>query len=331
MKKNKNILMLLGVLAVVLLVFGILSGGGVFSSGTIETFGFQLPEFGLFTFGMMITILTGGINLSVISTAALSGILAALVLTESGLDTSDSIAVAIIVCIASAAVMGCINGALISYLNVPPMIITLGTSTLFEGISLNVTQGGAISGFSEEFFTIGSSSILGIPAPLLLFVIVAVGLYFALEKTVWGEKVYIVGSNPKVSHFSGISNQKTLFSVYIISGVLSGLAALVMISRYNSAKVDFGAAYLLQTVAAAVLGGTSITGGFGKVFGTVIAVVIIQAITTGFNYMGISKLYTDILIGIVLVVVVAMGTIGSFGKAKLEPIKKDNDLPDAAK
>ena len=104
-----------------------------------------------------------------------------------------------------------------------------------------------------------------------------------------------------------------------------------MISRYNSAKVDFGAAYLLQTVAAAVLGGTSITGGFGKVFGTVIAVVIIQAITTGFNYMGISKLYTDILIGIVLVVVVAMGTIGSFGKAKLEPIKKDNDLPDAAK
>lgn len=333
MKKKTETLILLGSLAVTVIIFGVLSDGKLFSKGTIQTFGFQLPEFALLTLGMMITIITGGINLSIVSTSALSAILAATILQQA--DESNAISMiilAIAVCLLSAMIMGSINGALISLFNVPPMVITLGTATMFEGISLNITKGGAISGYPDEFFVIGTGKLLGIPVPLIILAVVIVIFYLALQKTGWGERIYIVGSNSKVSSYSGIDNKKVLFSVYIISGLFSGLAAIIMTSRYNSAKVDFGASYLLQTVTASVLGGTSITGGFGKVSGVVIGVIIIQIITTGFSLLGINSLYTNIIIGIVLIAVVTASTLGSFGRAKLEPIKSEKkDLPQMAK
>lgn len=324
MKKTNEVYILLGVLGLIIAVFAILSGGALFDGGVIQTFAFQFPEFGLLTLGMMIAILTGGINMSLVSTAALSGILGAMVLSNPALEPSQAITLGIVVCMVSAAAMGALNGAIISFLNVPPMLVTIGTMTLFEGISLNLTEGGAISGFPEEFFTIGTGSVLGIPVPLLFFVIVAVALFFLLEKTVWGEKVYMVGSNPKVTRYSGINNKAVLFGVYILSGLLCGLAAIIMISRYNSAKVDYGASYLLQTVAAVVLGGTSISGGYGKVAGTVVAVLIIQLITTGFNILGVNKLYTDICVGVVLIAVLAANTLKGASKKKISFSKKGN-------
>ena len=159
MKKTNEVYILLGVLGLIIAVFAILSGGALFDGGVIQTFAFQFPEFGLLTLGMMIAILTGGINMSLVSTAALSGILGAMVLSNPALEPAQAITLGIVVCMVSAAAMGALNGAIISFLNVPPMLVTIGTMTLFEGISLNLTEGGAISGFPEEFFTIGTGSV----------------------------------------------------------------------------------------------------------------------------------------------------------------------------
>jgi len=311
MNKSKEVYILLGVFGLIIVTFAVLSNGALFGGGVIQTLAFQFPEFGLLSMGMMVAILSGGINMSLVSSAALSGIMGAMVLSNPNLEASMAILLGIIVCIVSVVIMGALNGLVISFFSVPPMLVTIGTMTLFEGISLNLTEGGAISGFPEEFFVLGTGTVLGIPVPFLIFIIAVLALYILLEKTVWGERVYLVGSNPKVARYSGINNRFVLLGVYILSGVLCGFAAIIMISRYNSAKVDYGSSYLLQTVAAVVLGGTSISGGYGKVAGTVIAVLIIQLITTGFNLLGVNKLYADICVGVVLIAVLAANTIKS--------------------
>lgn len=320
--KSSEIYVLLGVLALIIVLFGAMSGGALFSGNVIETFAFQFPEFGLLTLGMMVAILTGGINMSLVATTALAGILGSLVLSNPDLDPTAAILLGTLVCVGSACVMGALNGIVIAWLNVPPMLVTIGTMTLFEGISLNITEGGAISGFPQAFFKIGSGSLLGIPIPLLLFILMAVILFLLLEKTPWGEKVYMLGSNPKVTKYSGINNMTVLFRVYVLSGLMCGLAALIMISRYNSAKVDYGASYLLQTVSAVVLGGTKISGGYGKVAGTVISILIIQMITTGFNILGINKLFTDICVGVVLILVLALNSLKDSGKLSFSKKRK---------
>lgn len=279
-----------------------------FTINNITSMAYQMPEFGLVALGMMVAILTGGINLSVATTASMSSIIAAFILSSELGSKSPIIAiiVAIIACLLFSVLAGMINGALIAYVGMAAMLATLGTMTLFEGISLNLTKGGAISGFPMEYISIGNKSFIGIPIPLIIYIAVVILTYFLLEKSAWGVKVHMIGSNETATKFSGINTKRTLFSVYIYSALMSALAGLIMISRYNSAKVDYGSSYLMQSVAAVVLGGTSISGGHGSVIGTVIAVAIIQAVSTGLNIIGIDRNIVDISIGGVLIVVLAI-------------------------
>lgn len=279
-----------------------------FTINNIKSMAFQMPEFGLIALGMMVAILTGGINLSVATTASMSSIIAAFVLS-SELGVSNpivAIVLAIIACLLFSVMAGMLNGFLISYVGMAAMLATLGTMTLFEGISLNLTKGGAISGFPMQYIAIGNKSILGIPVPLIIYIGIAILTYFLLERSSWGVKVHMIGSNEVATRFSGINTKKTLFTVYIYSALMSALAGLIMISRYNSAKVDYGSSYLMQSVAAVVLGGTAITGGHGSVMGTVIAVAIIQSVSTGLNIIGVDRNVVDISIGAVLIIVLAI-------------------------
>jgi simple sugar transport system permease protein len=189
------------------------------------------------------------------------------------------------------------------------MIATLGTSTLFEGISLTITKGGAISGFPGEFLEIGNGMLLGIPIPMILFVLVITGIHLALERSSFGSAVYMTGSNPKVSRYSGINVKWVLFRVYVIAGFLAAIAGILMASRYNSAKESYGSSYLLQSVAASVLGGTNINGGEGKIIGTIIAVMIIQVISSGLNIFGFSRYLTNIVMGGILLLVLAINFV----------------------
>ena len=297
-----------------------------FTINNITSMAYQMPEFGLIALAMMVAILTGGINLSVATTASMSSIIAAFILSSefSGKSPILSITLAIVACLLFSVLAGMINGGLIAYVGMAAMLATLGTMTLFEGISLNLTKGGAISGFPMQYIAIGNKAFLGIPIPLIIYTIVVIFTYFLLEKSAWGVRVHMVGSNETATKFSGINTKRTLFSVYIYSALMSAMAGLIMISRYNSAKVDYGSSYLMQSVAAVVLGGTSISGGHGSVIGTVIAVAIIQAVSTGLNIIGIDRNIVDIAIGGVLIIVLAIRHYTSIlsNKAMIQERKK---------
>ncbi len=261
---------------------------------------------------MMIAMLTSGINLSIIATANLSGIVIALILTTYlspdavGGSTFWVIAIAILAGLIVSALVGALNGFLIAVLEISPILATLGTMIMISGISIVLTEGYVISGFPTAMLAIGNGDLLGIPIPILVFLGCAVIMSVILNNTPLGTRIYLLGSNPIACFYSGVDNRSVLFRTYIISGLYSGVAAVIMISRFNSAKADYGESYLLLTVLAAVLGGVSAAGGFGRVSGLFLSLVILQMISSGLNLMGISNFLTLALWGIVLIFVVVV-------------------------
>jgi simple sugar transport system permease protein len=270
---------------------------------------YQLPEFGILSLSMMLVIVSGGINLSLTYLATLSmivGGMAMAAITAGGGASAWALFAGIGLMILIALLCGAVNGYVVAYLGVTPIIATLGTSTIFEGISLNVTKGGAISGFPAEFLEIGNGSFLGIPIPMIVFIAVIIAIHLFLERSSFGSAVYMTGSNPKVARYSGINVKRVLFWVYVSAGFLAAVAGILMASRYNSAKESYGSSYLLQSIAASVLGGTNIMGGEGKIGGTIIAVMIIQVVSSGLNIFGINRYLTNIVMGSILLLVLAI-------------------------
>ncbi|MBT2615843.1 MULTISPECIES: ABC transporter permease [unclassified Bacillus (in: firmicutes)] len=308
----------LGVITAGLFVLMSFSIPGFFSSNNLTNMMFQLPEFGLIALAMMVVIVTGGIDLSITYTAALSGVTIAL-MASSGYPMLGAILIGVLVGLSC----GLINGVLISKIGVSPILVTLGTMVLFEGLILSITKGNSISGFSEGYSLIGNGYYMGIvPLSIIIFVLFAIITAILLSKTKWGRSVYMVGSNPIATLFSGINNSKVLMRVYLYAALLATIASIIMTSRYNTAKVDLGSSYLLQSVAAAVLGGTEIQGGYGKVIGTVYAVVIFQMLSSGLNLMGVPRSIVTVMMGVILITVLVI----NFVKTKLDE-KSQKKLP----
>lgn len=309
MRKLSHFSILLVVMVLVILLMWALTGSDFMNLGNFQSMAYQMPELGILTLAMMIAMLTSGINLSIIATANLSGIVMAIVLTmafpaESAMTNSPwLVVIAILAGLLVAAIVGLINGFLIAVLDISPILATLGMMIMLSGVSLVLTKGYVISGFSPALLAIGNKDILGIPIPMLIFLGCAAVMGLILNKTPLGTKIYLFGSNPTACFYSGVNNKAVLFRTYIISGIYSGIAAIIMISRFNSAKADYGESYLLLTVLAAVLGGVSAAGGFGKVSGLILSLVILQIISSGLNLLGISNFFTLALWGIVLIVV----------------------------
>ncbi|MGY4691332.1 ABC transporter permease [Salibacterium sp. K-3] len=290
-----------------LIALGIFVGMSLFtprflSSSNLNNMMFQLPEFGLIALGMMVVIITGGIDLSITYIAAFSGVGAALMMTN-----GFGILPAIIVGILFALACGVFNGTVVSKIGVPPILVTLGTMVLFEGVILAITNGNAISGFPDAYGLIGNGYYMGIiPVSLLIFIFFTVLTGVLLNKSTWGRRVYMYGSNDIATMFSGVKNSKVLMKVYLYASLLAAVSAIIMTSRYNSVKVDLGSSYLLQSVAAAVLGGTNIHGGYGKVMGTIYAVLIFQFIRNGLNLMDVHSSLVDVVIGAILIIVLTL-------------------------
>lgn len=318
-------LVLLWIFLGIFILMSIISPGRFLSVYNLQSMAYQFPEFGILALSMMVIIVTGGINLSITYSATLASILGAVVMVsmnKAGAPELASVLVGVFVIIVASLVTGAVNGLIVAHIGIVPMLATLGTMTLFEGISLNITKGGAISGFPNMFQWFGNSSIIGIPVPLFIFVLVIIATYFILQRSTFGAKVYMIGCNPTATRFSGINVKKTLFLLYVYSGLLTGLAGLVMASRYNSAKESYGYTYLLQSVSAAVLGGTDISGGFGKVFGTVISVLILQVISSGLNIFGVNRFITDVIMGMILILVLTINFINNKREEKALVTKK---------
>jgi len=267
----------------------------------------QFPEFGLLALAMLLAMLTGGIDLSVVSTANLSGVIAALVLAHlTSVPVPVVILLAILAGIGTSALCGLFNGALITQIGVPPILATLGTQGLFLGIAVIITKGYSIGGFPEEFLIVGTGQVLIFPVPLIIFSLVAVLISLMLRHTRQGFHMYMLGSSASVARFSGVNNRRIVLNTYLLSGILSGLAAIVIISRVNSMRPGYGYAYLLQAVLVVILGGTDPNGGFGSVLGVVMAIVLLQVIQSGSNILAFTPFFKKFMWGFMLLLIMVI-------------------------
>ncbi len=273
----------------------------------LRNMGRQLPEYGLLALANMLAMITGGIDLSVVSITSLSGVLAGSILTHYqtiGLPVGVTILVAIVVALAAALACGVFNGVLIAYAGVPAIIATLGTNGLFLGIAVIMTKGAGIIGFPTEFLFFGNGDILGIPTQFVIFIVVALLVGLLLNRTTQGFRMLMYGSNPLVARFSGVNNEMVIVKTYVLSAVLAGIAAIIMISGVNSVRPGYGADYLLLSVLIAVMGGTDPVGGFGTVLGVVLAIFVLQVLQSGLVIMGFSPFFRKSAFGFLLLLIV---------------------------
>lgn len=261
----------------------------------------QVSINGLIAFGMTFVILTGGIDLSVGSILALSSAFTAILIT-SGLDPI----VALIVGVIGGFLLGVFNGVLVTFGSMAPFIATLATMTIFRGLTLVVTDGNPITnlGDSYMFQLFGKGYFFGIPVPAVTMIIVFIILAIILQKTTFGRHTYAIGGNEVASKISGIKVNRVKILIYGISGLMSALAGAILTSRLNSAQPTAGTSYELDAIAAVVLGGTSLTGGKGRIVGTFIGVLIIGVLNNGLNLLGVSSFYQQVVKGIVILIAV---------------------------
>jgi simple sugar transport system permease protein len=283
-------------IAVVVIAFSFLIPSVFWSSANFQSIASQMPILGVLALAMAVTILTGGINLSIIATMNACGLVMAWVATHYPPGISSMLLV-LAAGLAMAIVIGSVIGFLIAVVRVSPILATLGIMTLLKGINILISKGSSISNFPDTILVINSPNILGVPLPLLVFLAVVAVLWVILEKSAFGRTIYLIGSNEQATHYSGINTRKTLIWVYILSSVLCVIAALLMMSKLNSAKASYGESYLLVSILAAVLGGVNPDGGFGKVFGMVMALILLQMLESGLNILGVSSYITMALWG----------------------------------
>jgi simple sugar transport system permease protein len=254
----------------------------------LQSMAVQFPEFGILAIAIMLTMLTGGIDLSAVSIANLSAVGAALTLgwlvspDATLVQALPGMAVALVVIFGIGTICGLFNGFLIARVGIAPILATLGTLSLYAGFAVAITKGRAQPGVAQLLF-LGSGDLWGVPMPMVVFLLLALLFSLILGRTTFGFNVYMLGSNPTAARFSGINTVGVLLRTYWLSGLLAAVAGLIFLARNNSAKPDYGESYTLLTVLIAILGGVSYTGGFGRVAGLVLAILCLQFLSTGLN------------------------------------------------
>ena len=262
----------------------------------------QVTSNALIAFGMTFVILTGGIDLSVGSILALSS-----ALTAGLLGSGMPVTLAILISLILGCILGMMNGLLISYGKLAPFIVTLATMTIFRGATLVYTNGNPITkGLSDTFLFqfLGQGYIVGIPFPVIIMFIVFIVLYVLLHKTAFGKSVYAIGGNEKAAYISGVKLNKVKIIIYSISGIRASISGLIITSRLSSAQPTAGASYEMDAIAAVVLGGTSLSGGKGRILGTLIGALIIGVLNNGLNIIGVSAFWQQVVKGVVILIAV---------------------------
>lgn len=258
------------------------------SVGNIQSMLLQSSLIGILSLAVALTMLTGGIDLSINATANLTSIivasLIAAIMPAGGASHASPViaGLGILVGLLVGAGCGLINGVLVAVLGYSPILATLGTMTLFVGAGTVVTGGNTIFGISA-FQSIGRGTFLGVPLPAIVFLLAALVLSLVLEARRFGFNVYLFGANEQAARFCGIDARRLIAGVYVISGVLSAVAGLIDLGVTNSANVDFGSSYVLLAILISVMGGISPSGGAGRIVGVVLAVFILQFLSTGLN------------------------------------------------
>lgn len=312
LQKDRHLTRLFFIFIIVTVVMGALRPSTFLSVANFRSMSLQFPELGFLSIAAALALMSGGIDLSVTGTAVLSGIVSAIIMRDgvaAGGNTILIIVLAIVAALVVGTVCGALNAALVAWVGISPLLATLGTYNLFTGIGVVLTKGSAISSFPDAFLVIGNGSILGVPIPLIMFVIGILILAFFLNKTKLGYKLHIYGTNPIASFFSAVNNTKVVFTTYLVCGFVSSIAGIIIISRVNTAKADFGSSYGLQALLVAVLGGVNPSGGGGKAIGIFLAIVTLQFVSSGFNLLHVSSFLKDFTWGVLLVLVMVLNVV----------------------
>lgn len=300
---NSRLLLILGAM---MLGLGLAEGDKLFGAAGLRSMAFQLPELGFLALAMMIPMLSGGIDLSIIAIANLCALAMAYLLTTWMPEVQGAVAVWLVlgiflVGLLLSILVGLLNGVLIAHFRVHPMLATLGTMTAVKGIAIGLSHGNVISGFPEAVVFIGHGSLWGVPVALLVFCLVFVPLGMFLKRTPLGTTIALIGSNERAAHFSGVNTKRSLMWVYLISAVLSFMAGAIMMARFDSANAAYGESYLLTAILAAVLGGVNPMGGFGKVGGVIVSLLILQLMSTASILLDLSQFITLAIWGVILI------------------------------
>jgi len=281
------------------------------SPANLTSMAFQFPEFAILALAVAVAMLTGGIDLSVVGAANLSAVTAALFMGYfAGEGTGTGILIAAIaLSLAVGLVTGLFNGVLVAIFGLPPILATLGTGLIYTGLAIAMTGGSAVMGLPPAVAWVGNGTFLGIPVPLVIFAILAAALGWILKHTAFGLKTRMFGANPLAARYAAMDTDRVLIKVYALCGVLSAIAGLIVMSRANSAKADYGSSYLLLAVLIAVLGGVNPYGGYGRIIGVILAVLSMQFLSSGLNLLQVTNFAREMIWGVLLIGVMLLNLV----------------------
>ncbi|HWJ74586.1 MAG TPA: ABC transporter permease [Kaistia sp.] len=290
----------LGLMLVIVLFLLAQQSDKFFTTANILNQGRLMTEVGLIALPMTFVIITGGIDLSVGSILGLCAILLGVFWHNLGLPLPVAMVLAIVV----GGIAGLINGLIITRFKVPPLIATLATLALYRGLAEGISQARSVRGYPDWFFVLGQGEVLGVPTQLWILVIFAIIAAAILGLTTFGRATYAVGANETAARFSGINVDRTKLLIYTGAGLISGLAAVIFVSRVSTTRSDMGTGVELDVITAVVLGGTSIFGGRGTIIGTAVGLILVQALKNGLALSGVKGDGTIVVIGLVLILAI---------------------------
>lgn len=304
----------------VLLALGVLATFSVATDTFLTTIsfqvmGFQVAEVAILSLAIMISMLTGGIDLSVVSISAISAISIAKLFATTDAATTGTTSTPIVIGICAVGLLvgagcGVLNGFLIARLRITPILATLATLQILNGIGIGWTGGNAVYGMPNNFLNFGGGYVAKIPIPILFLAGAAIVTAVFVNRTGMGLRIKLIGANETAARYSGLNPPRVIYATYIASGLLAALAGIVIASRAASASADYGTSYLLLAIVIVVLGGVNPLGGFGTVLGVLLSAFVLQMVSTGFNMVGFNAFAYQIAQGAILIVVIGLNTLG---------------------
>lgn len=312
-RTGAQLTMLLVINAALLVAGAVISGGSFLSLFNLQSMASQLPEIGLLAIGVMLAMCAGngGIDLSGIALANLSGVVSAVIVSSviSSTDSQAAYSLAfILVALLAGLAGGLVNGLFISKLNITPILCTLGTQMAFTGLAVVVSGGKAVTvGSPDLLSSLGNNMILGIPISFVIFILVAGLIAAALKFTPYGLWLMLLGTNQKAAVYAGFPKTGVLIATYAVSGTLSGLAGVIIAARNVNVKFDYGSSYLLIAILIAVMAGVRPEGGYGRVVCVVLSAIALQLMSSLLNFGGLSNFVRDLAWGALLLAFLAVG------------------------
>ncbi|MEC5155964.1 simple sugar transport system permease protein [Cryobacterium sp. CAN_C3] len=311
-------------------LFTILNPRVFLSPINLQNIAVAAPEIGIIAIAMMLVMLTGGIDLSLVAIANFSAITISTLHTAiaaSDPDLANNLGFLIVLAgIAAGMLGGAFNGFLVSVVGITPILATLATMQIYNGIAIVWTGGSTLYGAPSLLGSIGQAAVANVPALFIIFVITAVLVAMLVNRTALGRMIQLEGANPVAARYSAIPRRAVLMKTYVVGGLLAGLAGVLFLARNPTASADYGSSYVLLVIVIAVLGGTNPTGGFASVFGVVLATLTLQVVSSGFTAIRLSSYEYAIAQGVILIAVMIFDSITS---TRTKRPRKTNSPPGA--